>query len=187
MRKTILFAISFFLFSISFLLSSSKSNQANVLAQSCPDMTCSYLQPAACPSPGLEIVTGHSDSGCTGLNTCGDCKYWLGCSLVECYKPFTTTVWDVFVERLSARFSESDLPTQIVTAILPAILEIAGFISIIIIIISGIQFISSSGNPEGAAAARGRLTFALVGFAVIVLAFLVLQIIDRVFLQTRVV
>ena len=88
---------------------------------------------------------------------------------------------------LSGRFSEGNLVGEFVSAILPAILSIAGFISVIMIVVSGIQFISSSGNPEAAAAARGRLTFALIGFAVIILAFIILQIINRVFLGTDVV
>src|SRR3989344_191390 len=72
----------------------------------------------------------------------------------------------------------SGLFGQIITAFLPAILAIAGFITVIIIVISGIQFIMSSGNPEAAAAARGRLIFAIVGFAVIALAFAILQIVN---------
>lgn len=74
----------------------------------------------------------------------------------------------------------------VISGFLPSILAIAGFITVIIIVISGIQFITSSGNPEGAAAARNRLTYALVGFALIVLAFAVLQIINRIFLATGV-
>ena len=84
---------------------------------------------------------------------------------------------------LSGRFTESNLFGEFITAILPAIFAIAGFISIIIIIISGIQFITSSGNPEAAAGAKARLTFALIGFAVIVLAFVILQVIDQVILR----
>ncbi len=73
-------------------------------------------------------------------------------------------------------------PGGIISAILPYIFGIAGFLSIIIIVISGIQFITSSGNPEAAASARNRLIFALIGLAVIILAFAVLQIVDKLFL-----
>src|SRR3989344_8607722 len=47
------------------------------------------------------------------------------------------------------------LPTTLINYFLPAILGIAGFITIIMIVISGIQFITSFGNPEAAAAGRG--------------------------------
>src|SRR3989344_1206281 len=73
-------------------------------------------------------------------------------------------------------------PAGLISAFLPAILGIAGFLTVIFIVISGIQFILSSGNPEAAAGARGRLMFALVGFALIVLAFAILQIVNKLFL-----
>lgn len=73
---------------------------------------------------------------------------------------------------------------ELVTRILPIILGLAGFASVIVILISSIQFITSSGNPEAAAAARGRLMMALVGFAIIILAFAITQIVDQLFLRT---
>lgn len=73
-------------------------------------------------------------------------------------------------------------PGGIISAFLPYVFGIAGFLSIIIIVISGIQFITSSGNPEAAASARNRLIFALIGLAIIILAFAILQIVDKLFL-----
>jgi len=81
-------------------------------------------------------------------------------------------------------FTASGLVGQVVSAFLPIILGIAGFIAVIMIVISGIQFITSSGNPEAAAAARGRLTFAIIGFIIIILSYAILQIIDKLFLGT---
>lgn len=80
------------------------------------------------------------------------------------------------------KFQAQGLIAQLVTTILPVILTIAGFVTVIVIIISGIQFVTSGGNPEAAAAARGRLTFAIIGFVIIILAFAILQIVDRLFL-----
>lgn len=79
-------------------------------------------------------------------------------------------------------FTGEGLVGQIVTKILPIILGFAGFITVILIIISGLQLIFSAGNPEAAAAARGRLTMTLVGFAIILLAFALTQIVDTIFL-----
>lgn len=86
------------------------------------------------------------------------------------------------VPGLKSNFTEQGLAGKIITEILPIILGIAGFITAIMIIVSGIQFITSSGNPEAANAARGRLVYALIGFGVIVLAFAALQIINAIFL-----
>src|SRR3989338_5806339 len=82
--------------------------------------------------------------------------------------------------------TEQNLPARIINDFLPSILTIAGFITVIVIVISGIQFILSSGNPEATATARGRLIFALVGFALIVLAYAILQIVNMLFLGTGV-
>ncbi len=79
------------------------------------------------------------------------------------------------------------LPGKIITAFLPYVLAIAGFITVIIIVISGIQFITSGGNPKGAEAAKGRLTYALIGFILILLSFAILQIINYLFLGSEVI
>ena len=97
---------------------------------------------------------------------------------------FLDCISDVAVPGLEPEFTEQGLVGKIISAFLPALLGIAGFVTVIIIIISGIQFVTSGGNPEAAAAARGRLTFAIIGFVIIVLAFAILQIVDKLFLGT---
>ena len=82
---------------------------------------------------------------------------------------------------------EAGLPARIINLFLPAILGIAGFATVIVIIISGLQFVTSGGNPEAAASAKSRLIAALIGFAVIILAFAILQIIDQLFLRADIV
>ena len=79
-------------------------------------------------------------------------------------------------------FTADNIVGKLIGDILPYVLGIAGFLTVIFVIISGIQFVTSSGNPEAAAAARSRLIFALVGFALIILAFAATQIVDRIFL-----
>lgn len=84
----------------------------------------------------------------------------------------------------TSQFTEKNLITKLLSDILPVILTLAGFVTVAVIIISGIQFVTSGGNPEAAAAARGRLTFAIIGFVIIILAFAILQIVNRIFLGT---
>lgn len=79
-------------------------------------------------------------------------------------------------------YTADNFITKLVGDILPIAIGIGGFLSVIIVIISGLQFITSNGNPEGAAAARGRLIFALVGFVLLILAFAITKVIDSVFL-----
>jgi hypothetical protein len=84
-------------------------------------------------------------------------------------------------------FSEDGLIGQIISKALPIILSIGGILTVIIIVISGIQFITSGGNPDAAGAARNRLTYAIIGFIVIILAFAILQIVNTIFLGTGIV
>ncbi len=97
-----------------------------------------------------------------------ECDSFIGCVADFTKPPGYET--DGFVGTLVSRF-------------LPIAIAFGGFLAVIFIVISGIQFITSSGNPEGAAAARGRLTFAIVGFVLLVLAFMITRVVDMVFLR----
>lgn len=79
-------------------------------------------------------------------------------------------------------FTAENFIGRFISRTLPAILGIAGFITVIMIVVSAVQFVLSSGNPEAAGTARGRLTLALLGFAVIILAFAITKIVDILFL-----
>ncbi len=81
-------------------------------------------------------------------------------------------------------FSTQSFITQLITKILPIVIGVGGFLAIIMILISATQFITSSGNPEAAASARGRLIFAIVGFALLILAFAITKVIDQIFLKS---
>ena len=84
-------------------------------------------------------------------------------------------------------FSAEGLPAQIITEILPIIIGIGGFLTVIVIVVSGIQFITSGGDPKAAAGARARLIYALIGFIIILLSFAILQAVNFLFLKTKVV
>jgi len=80
--------------------------------------------------------------------------------------------------------SGSTLVGDLVTNILPVAIGIGGFLTVIFIAISGVQFITSSGNPEAANAARSRLTYAIIGFAILALSFVIVALVDNIFLGT---
>ncbi|MBI4037495.1 hypothetical protein HY382_00440 [Candidatus Curtissbacteria bacterium] len=99
---------------------------------------------------------------------------------------FTNCLQDIKTPGLKAEYQSSGLVGTLLSNIFPVVLGIAGFAAVIFILVSAFQFVTSSGNPEGAAAARNRLVYALIGFVIIALAFAILQIIDRIFLQSGV-
>lgn len=80
-------------------------------------------------------------------------------------------------------YQSSGFVGALFTSILPIIIGIGGFLTVVIIVISGIQIVVSNGNPEAMASARGRLIFALVGFVILILAFAITQIVDIYFLH----
>lgn len=87
------------------------------------------------------------------------------------------------IQSPTTAFSENGLVGLIFTSILPIVIGLGGFITVIMIIISGFQFITANGNPETAGGARGRLTFAVIGFALLILAYAITQIVDYIFLR----
>ena len=88
-------------------------------------------------------------------------------------------------DKYPARANAGVLGT-LISDVLPLVLAAAGMVTVVIIVLSGIQFITSSGNPEAAGAAKNRLLYAILGFVVIILAFAVLQIVDALFLKSTI-
>ncbi|MCR4324721.1 MAG: pilin [Candidatus Curtissbacteria bacterium] len=100
-------------------------------------------------------------------------------------KGFSDCLKDIAVDDLKFK-KEQDLVPTLVEAALKVVLPIAGMITVLFIIFSGIQFITSGGNPEAVGKARGRLMYAIIGFVIILLAFAILQVVNRLFLGTTI-
>ena len=52
---------------------------------------------------------------------------------------------------------------------------IAGFIAVVMIIIAGLRFITSQGDPSSANGARSALIYAIIGIVIVVLAQVIVQ------------
>lgn len=74
-------------------------------------------------------------------------------------------------------------PAEFVQRIFSVVLGLSGGIALIMIIISGYQFMVSQGNPETIKAATGQLTSAVVGLLFIIFSFVILQIVGVDILQ----
>lgn len=62
--------------------------------------------------------------------------------------------------------------------VVSAILGLAGIVLFLMLIVGGFRYITSGGDPKSAGAARGTLTFAIVGLVFIAAAFLILRLIE---------
>jgi len=54
----------------------------------------------------------------------------------------------------------------------------AGSLSLMFIVIAGIKFVTSGGDPKKLASATSTLTYAIIGLAVTILAFVILRIVQ---------
>ena len=61
----------------------------------------------------------------------------------------------------------------------------AGALSLMFIVIAGIKFVTSGGDPKKLAGASSTLTYAIIGLAVTILAFVILRIV-QFFLKSEV-
>lgn len=72
----------------------------------------------------------------------------------------------------------SELNTLFANA-LSAVLGLAGIVLFIMLIVGGIKFVTSGGNPQALESARKTLTYAILGLVLASLAFLILVFIQE--------
>lgn len=68
----------------------------------------------------------------------------------------------------------SDLNSTI-TTIINILSAAVGIVAVIMIIIAGLRFVTSSGNPESAKAARNTITYAAIGLIVVAFAQIIVH------------
>lgn len=74
---------------------------------------------------------------------------------------------------------------QLASDVLLILVSLAGALAVIFIIISGFKFLTSGGDEKKLASARATLTYAIIGIAVVILAFVIVQILQY-FLQSSI-
>lgn len=79
----------------------------------------------------------------------------------------------------SAPLSQISLGSLINSAI-PYIIGIAGIALLFVIVMGGFQLMYSKGDPKAMQAAQAKITYALVGFVVVVFAYLIVQLVARI-------
>lgn len=83
-----------------------------------------------------------------------------------------------FPEKFKGEFTDIG---SIISALLPYIYYLAGLILFGAIIVSGFQFLFSTGDPKKTAEAKGCLTNAIIGFLIIFISYWLIQIIEVIF------
>ena len=78
--------------------------------------------------------------------------------------------------------SDISTPANLINKIVYVfIIPLAGVILFLMLIWGGYDFLLSKGNPEKVKSARARITTALIGFVLLILAYLIVRIISMIF------
>jgi hypothetical protein len=64
--------------------------------------------------------------------------------------------------------------------VINAALLLSGVVAVILIILSGIKFISSGGDPVKVEGAKKTMTYAIIGLVIIVMAFFLLKVLSTI-------
>lgn len=76
--------------------------------------------------------------------------------------------------------TQADFKTlgEVFTRLIQYMLPLGGLILFAMIIISGFQMLTSAGNPKSIDSAKQRLTWSIVGFLIIFVAFWIMRILE---------
>ncbi len=71
--------------------------------------------------------------------------------------------------------------SDVLNKVVPYVFAFAGFGLLLMIVSAGYSFLTSAGNPKGMEMGKQRLTNALIGFAIIFVAYWLVQILGYIF------
>ncbi len=70
---------------------------------------------------------------------------------------------------------------DVISALLPYIFGLAGFLILLYAIMGGYQIMNSKGDPKAMAQGRDKITYAVVGFIIMAVSYWILQLVGRIF------
>ena len=69
-------------------------------------------------------------------------------------------------------------PNSLISTIINVLFAVVGLIFFIMIVIAGIQWVTTGGEEEGKKAAQGRLINAVIGIAIVAAAYLIVELVS---------
>lgn len=77
---------------------------------------------------------------------------------------------------------------DLINTLMKFLIPLAGIILLLVLIWGGYDFMMSGGNPEKVKSAKAKITTGIIGFVLLVLAYLIVRIISFIFgLQTGII
>lgn len=132
-----------------------------------------YGTPYETPPYGTPYVSptyatpGSAFSYQPGQGGLGNCPVAGDFNIAECFHPARI-----------AGYGDSTGFGRLASDILLILTSVAASLSIIFVVISGIKFVTSGGDPKNLASARSTLTYAIIGIVVTILAFVILRVVQ---------
>ncbi len=108
---------------------------------------------------------------------------WLAVPKLALADSTTNIVCDQLTNTIGTNCGQDDLfgSNGLITKIVKLLDFLIGGIALFVLIIAGITFVTSSGNPDSAKKAREAIIYASVGLIVAIIAqFIVLFVLDRI-------
>lgn len=75
----------------------------------------------------------------------------------------------------------STTPASIIESIIPYIFGAAAIALLIYLVLGGLQMMTSQGEPKAMQSAQAKITNALLGFVIIIIAFFIVQLVGQIF------
>jgi hypothetical protein len=86
---------------------------------------------------------------------------------------------------LSNTFGGATTLSQLILSVINIILALAGLIAVLVLIIGGFRYVTSFGNDDAVGNAKKMIINAILGIIIIILAFVVVRVVQNVFLHPQ--
>lgn len=86
---------------------------------------------------------------------------------------------------LSNTFGGASNLSELILAVINIILALAGLIAVLVLIIGGFRYVTSFGNEEAVGKAKKMIINAILGIIIIILAFVVVRVVQNLFLHPQ--
>lgn len=92
-------------------------------------------------------------------------------------------LYRILGEKYNIHFEFGEIATigDIISALIPYILVLAGLILFGFLIFGGFELLTSAGDPKKVQSAQGKITSAIIGFIIIFVAYWLVQILEIIF------
>ncbi|MBX4205161.1 MAG: hypothetical protein KW788_03185 [Candidatus Doudnabacteria bacterium] len=86
---------------------------------------------------------------------------------------------------LLCTFGGANTISGLILAVINIILALAGLIAVLVLIIGGFRYVTSFGNEEVTGQAKKMILNAILGIIIIILAFVIVQVVQNLFLHPQ--